>query len=406
MRNNFLKNAKLSPGENAKIPSVMPKVLVILPESFRLYQDNLSGIRRRLGNEWRIHVADCDPSVQEITQQLSFWHPDGCIVVAARGHALDALDVLSRYPTVFLDRTPFTPGQLLDVCQNYDDNGRLAATTLFDPGIDNYAFVGSNQNPHWSKARGQAFRRSIQALGKKCLMFEGSHKHAKRFKYLSHWLSTIPKPIGIFTANDATAAEVHAICTSMGLKIPEDIPLLGIDDDVQTCETTVPKISSIHPDFEMAGWICADLLCDRLANPRLKSACRLYSTQGVTRRESLKPQTLGCDAIVHTAIRTIHARACEGLSVDDVAAIMGYSRRMAEIRFRKATNRTIKSLITEVRIERAKVLIRNRGLSLDEISRACGYGTTNALRIAYRKFTGLSLTAARKGFIRGQSLLV
>lgn len=375
----------------------MQEVLVILPESFRLYQDNLSGIRRRLGNDWRIRVADCDPCVQEITQQLNFWHPAGCIAVAARGHAMAALDILSRLPTVFLDRTPFTRGDLLDVCQDYEDNGRLAAATLLNPDINSYVFIGMKMNPHWSKARGQAFSRAFQSLGKKCHLFEDDAQTSNRFKRISHWLSKIPKPIGIFTANDETAAEVHAICTSMGLNIPEDVSLLGIDDDTQTCEGTSPTITSIHPDFEMAGWICADLLCERLSNPRLKSACRLYSTQGVTRRESLRQQVSGHDAIVHTAVRTIHARACEGLSVDDVAAIMGYSRRMAEIRFLKATNRTIKSLITEVRIERAKVLLKNRALSLDDISRACGYGTSNALRIAYRKSTGVSLAAARKG---------
>lgn len=373
----------------------MRDILVILPESYRLYQDNLAGIRRRLGNDWRVRIADCDPDAHEIAQQLKFWEPAGCIVMAARGRALTARKVLARYPTVFLDRTPFTKGNFLDVRQDYAANGHLAATELLDPEIDNYAFVGHKDNPHWSQARGQAFSRAIRSQGKRCHVFRESGDAIDRFTLLGHWLSKLPKPVGIFTANDTTAAETHAVCTRIGLHMPDEVSLLGIDDEVSTCEATSPTIASIHPDFEMAGWICADLLCERLGNPRLTTACRQYSTLGVTRRGSLRFHVQGHDAVVQAAIRTIRARACEDLRVDDVAAAMNCSRRMAEIRFQKATNRTIKSVITEVRLERANILLKNRTLSFDDVARTCGYGTTNALRIALRKNTNTKPTPAK-----------
>lgn len=364
----------------------MRDVLVILPESFRLYQDNLSGIRRRLGDGWRIRISDCDPEPHEIDQQLRFWNPAGCIVMSARGRALMARKTLARFPTVFLDRTPFTRGNSLDVCQDYEDNGRLAASELFNPELSAYAFVGHKDNPHWSQARGQAFRHAIQSLGKRCFLFEERGDDSRnRFTRLTRWLMKLPKPVGIFAANDATAAETHAVCAHLGLRIPEDVSLLGIDDDVSTCEATNPPLASIHPDFEMAGWICADLLCERLDNPQLVSSCHLYSTLGVIRRGSIRFHVQGHDANVHSAIRIIRARACEGLRVDDIAAAMGCSRRMAELRFRKAVNRTIKSVITEVRLERARILLKNRRLSMDDVAHSCGYGTSNALRIALRK---------------------
>lgn len=374
----------------------MRDVLVILPESFRLYQDNLAGVRRRLGDDWRVRIADCNPDAHEIAQQLKFWNPVGCIVMAARGRALTARKDLARFPTVFLDRTPFVRGNFLDVCQDYAGNGHLAATELLDPEIDNYAFVGHKDNPHWSRARGQAFCRAIRSQGKRCHVFEDHNESLDRFARLGQWLARLPKPIGIFTANDATAAETHAVCTRLGMSMPDEVSLLGIDDDVTTCETASPTIASIHPDFEMAGWLCADLLCERLAKPRLTTACRQYSTLGVTRRGSLRFHVQGHDAVVQAAIRTIRARACEDLRVDDVAAAMNCSRRMAEIRFQKATNRTIKSVITEVRLERANILLKNRTLSVDDVARACGYGTTNALRIALRKSTNPKPTSSAR----------
>lgn len=374
----------------------MRDVLVILPESYRLYQDNLSGIHRRLGDDWRVRIADCDPNAQEIAQQLKFWQPAGCIVMAARGRSLTARKFLVRRPTVFLDRTPFTRGNFLDVCQDYAANGHLAATELLDPEIDNYAFIGHKDNPHWSQARGLAFCRAIQSQGKRCAVFEERGDSLSRFTHLGQWLAQLPKPVGIFTANDATAAETHAVCMRIGLKLPEEVSLLGIDNEVSTCESATPKIASIQPDFEMAGWLCADLLCERLSNPRLTEACRHYSTLGVIRRGSLRFHVEGHDAVVRNAILTIRARACEGLLVDDVAAAMNCSKRMAEIKFQKATGRTLKSVITEVRLERAKILLKNRTFTLNEVARACGYGTTNALRIAMRKLNDRSLSSLRK----------
>jgi len=363
----------------------MRDVLVILPESYRLYLDNLAGIRRRLGNDWRVRIADCNPDAQEVSQQLNFWKPAGCIAMAARGIPPATRKLLRHWPTVYLDRTPFTKGMCLDVQQDYAANGQLAAAELLDPEICCYGFVGQRGNPNWSRARGLSFCRTIASQGKRCYTFEERGNSDDRFIQLGQWLKALPKPIGIFAANDVTAAETHAVCTHMGLSIPDDVSLLGIDDEVLTCESTLPPISSIHPDFEMAGWLCADLLCERLDDPTLKTHCRLYPTLGVIRRGSLRFHVRGSDAVVQDAIRAIRARACENLCVDDVAAAMSCSRRMAELRFKKATNRTIKSVITEVRLERAKILLKNRTLSLETIAHMCGYGTTNALRIAMRK---------------------
>lgn len=86
-----------------------------------------------------------------------------------------------------------------------------------------------------------------------------------------------------------------------------------------------------------------------------------------------------------SAIKTIQTRACEGLSVDDIATEMNCSRRIAEIKFRNATGKTIKDIITQVRLERAQVLIRDLSLSISEIASACGYNTENAFRMAFSK---------------------
>ena len=92
----------------------------------------------------------------------------------------------------------------------------------------------------------------------------------------------------------------------------------------------------------------------------------------------------------------IRARACEGLTVDDVAAGFGRSRRTAETRFLRETGLTIQQTITDARLERAVVLLKNPTISLADLTTLCGYKTENALRIAFRKKFGKSLSAIRR----------
>lgn len=131
-----------------------------------------------------------------------------------------------------------------------------------------------------------------------------------------------------------------------------------------------------------------------MGNPSLRSALRKYPSLGVVARASTCKRR-GFDSLILRAVNSIRARACDGLSVGDVAAEMGCSRRMAEIRFRKATLTTIKDAITDARLGRAEVLLKERNMPLEKVAAACGYGTVNALRIAFRKKFGLPLRHAR-----------
>ena len=370
----------------------MENVLALLPAPARLYGSALDGIRRRLGPRVQLQTVDYPLDDQTLNQLLDFWHPDGCIVFAAEGFGFSPR-TFGKIPAVYLDRTPKTGGSFLDVAQDYAENGRTAVRELLQPDISDYAFVGYKEPTAWSQARGEAFAKSIRLQGRSCHVFSESAS-GERTQQLEDWLLDLPKPVGIFAANDQTAKEVHALCTRNGLRIPDDVSLLGIDNIADLCESVTPKISSILTDFEQGGWLCADLLTERLAKPRLRKAVRLYPTLGVVRRASTRIGS-GLDPKVAFAVNVIRARACEGLTVEDVAEEMGCSRRMAELKFRQATRRTIKDFITETRLERAKVLVRDRSLTVRDIAASCGYGTENAFRIAFAKAFRTSPNACR-----------
>ena len=370
----------------------MQTILAIVPTYARLYAASISGIRRRLGTRYEVQIIDHGISHVKIRKLLDFWRPAGCIVFGAEGLGDVTKRSFGSTPVVFLDRTPLTAMNALDVVQDYEENGKIAAKELLDPEIDNYAFVGFHAHTSWSDRRELAFKRAIQLCNKNFHAFLDSD--LERAAHLEHWLIGLAKPVGIFAANDMTAQEVQVICRRNEIRIPQDVTLLGIDNIPSICEAAEPHISSIASDFEMAGWMCADLLLERIANPRLRKAIRKYGSLGVIQRASTR-RPHGCNAKVMNAVRTIRIRACEGLAVDDIAAEMGCSRRMAEIRFRQATGQTIKAAITDVRLERAKVLLKSRELSLEQVAAACGYGSVTALRIAFRKRFDKTLTFSR-----------
>ena len=372
----------------------MNTVLTFLPASARLYVNVLTGIKRRMRNDFRLQTIDYAADEATLKKLLDFWRPVGCIIVAAEGVPSVSRRTFGAIPVVYLDRTPLVRGDYLDVLQDYDECARTAARELIRPEIDSYGYVGYKNDTNWSKARGAAFANAVSLQGKPCRTFSNAPSHGERLKQLQKWLISLPKPAAVFAANDLTAVEVHTICLHNGIRIPEDVTLVGTDNIPDICESVAPAVSSVCADFEQGGWHSADLLLERIENPKLRRATRLYPVLGLVRRPSTCKR-LGAASRVLKSIEIIRARACDGITVEDVAMEMGCTRRMAEIRFRNETGRTIKSIITETRLERARVLLKARDLSFGEVAAACGYGTENALRIAFRKHCRTTLSAYR-----------
>ena len=355
----------------------------------------LNGINRRIRPQLELQTIDYELDAATLKKLLRFWNPLGCICIGALGLKNLPPSVFGRIPVVYMDRTPLTPGPRLDVIQDYAENARIAARELIQPETDDYAYVGFKTWTSWSQARGDAFCEAIRLHGKNCHVFDETSENSERLKHLEDWVVGLPKPIGVFAANDLTAKEVLTVCKRSHISIPDEVSILGIDNIPGICERTEPKLSSISSDFEQGGWLCADLLLERIGKPHMRKAMRKYPTLGVVVRASTC-KTHGYSRQVLRAINVIRARACEGLTVVDVALAMGCSQRMAEIKFLQATRTTIKDAITDARLDRAKILLKDRNMTLADVMTACGYRTVNALRIAFKKKFGLALRQGRE----------
>ena len=210
------------------------------------------------------------------------------------------------------------------------------------------------------------------------------------FASIRPWLRALPKPCGLLAANDISGDLVLQACRMERLGVPEQIAVIGIDNDELVCAHTTPTLSSVRADFEQSGYLAAKLL-DDIASGRAAAPCEVhFGATDIVRRNSTRKFARRDDA-VRRVLELIRARACEGLSAAEVCKEIGGSRRQAEARFRAFANRSIGQEIAAVRVERAKSLLIKRSMAIGAIAGACGYESDSALRRAFKKATGLSL---------------
>lgn len=370
---------------------------------------DLEGVNRYAKTEgWRVHVtpyadaafvrgdlADGDRR-PDIKGLLGFWKPDG--VVAECGAARDLLDPddFKSVPVVFLDREP--TGDETCVTSDARQIAALAAKELLLLDFRTYAYVPFNLHASWSTARGVEFERLVRMNGCKFHLFRkrpfGDDAETYR-AWLREWLRKAPKPMGVFAANDLVAETVLSCAEREKIDVPRELAVIGVDNNPDVCEHTKPTLTSILLDNEKAGYLAAELLNQKMAHPRRKVASGLFGPVCVYHRQSTFLYSRNDDRVA-VALKLIRRNACDGLSSKDVIAEMGCSRRLAELRFREMTGRSILDEILAVRIERAKHLLEHSSKSIAEVAAACGYGSATALRKVFEPVAGMNPKAWRK----------
>jgi len=349
---------------------------------------------------WRLHVLPYADAAYirgdhadaarrpDVKGLIGFWSPDGVIAeCGAAGNLLSPAD-FKPVPVVFLDRIP--SGNETCVTSDAKPIAALAAKELLSLGFRTYAYVPFKERVPWSRERGEAFARLVKMNGCKFHLFRrrpfGDDAETYR-SWLREWLRKSPKPMGIFAANDYIADMVLSCAESEKIDVPRELAVVGVDNDLDICEQTMPTLTSILLDHERAGYLAGELLNEKLAHPRRNLPGGTFGPVCVYHRQSTFVYSRSDDR-VSVALKLIRRNACDGLSAKDVIAEMGCSRRLAELRFREVTGRSILEEILSVRIERAKHLLRHSSKSIAEIAAACGYGSANALRKVFEPIVG------------------
>ena len=358
--------------------------------------DRIEGARRYAEKAgWEIQVIERNNVDRRLDVKgiVDFWKPVGIIAECGGGIPEISRKTVGKVPLVYFDEDPRgDKGRGLYVNSDSARIGELAAKELLSLNLPNYAFAGWQRPRFWSEERRCAFESALKLHGYHSQTFcppaKATALHRKNI--LSEWLRSLPKPCGVFAVNDAVAEEICSIASSSGISIPGEIAVIGVDDDSAICERTKPSLSSIRLDFEQGGYMCAELLDRKIHDSRFMQTSLKYGPVLVARRGSTR-RFAHADRRVTKAAEYIRRNSCGRIGTEDVAAVMGLSRRMAETVFRRQMNRSIHDEIVSVRLERAKVLLSNPRQDISAIAALCGWSSGSVLRKTFKEHFGVSM---------------
>jgi LacI family transcriptional regulator, galactose operon repressor len=278
--------------------------------------------------------------------------------------------------------------------------GQMAAEHLLERGLRHFAFCGFD-DAHWSEARKASFTRRIAEAGFETHVYNQPSSRAQRKwpqeqEEMVGWLLGLPKPIGVMACNDDRGQHVTEACKQAELNVPEEVAVVGVDNDKLVCELTDPPLSSVALSVEKAGYEAAELLDSMMkgAEPARKQIT--VHPMHVAARRSSETWAIE-DDIVADALHFIGRNAGRAIQVDDVADGVCISRRALERRFRKVLGRSVYQQIRYERVERLAKMLTETNLPIVEIATALDFLSVEHVARVFRAVKGKSPRAYRKG---------
>lgn len=278
------------------------------------------------------------------------------------------------------------------------DDGVVAeqvAEHFLERQFRNFGYVGLRGNV-WSDNRRDRFVECLGQLGHHCAVLEADVSEGLESAWyhrrgeLANWLARLPQPVAVMACYDATARTLLDVCRERGIVVPEQISVVGVDNDEVLCELSDPPLSSVQLDTSAIGFEAARLL-DKLMqseNPFSVPHQRVViPPSGIVCRSSSNVDAIE-DSDVSAALGYIRRHACSGIDVNDVVANVPLSRRTLERRFEMAIGCTPLAEIKRIRLDRVKELLTETDLKLDEIARLAGYSYTAYMVAQFRKTEG------------------
>lgn len=380
-----------------KFLPTIPRVLVVLSTVHKARRDKLRGILEyaRLHGPWDVQTVEAHPHIARLGSFRN-WQPEGMIKDGSYAIPFRGLQA-GKLPTVLLD----TNGRRSRRGCSVDHDSRQTAEAVADyylrQGLERFAFVGSVPRCGWSTARAEGFVNRLAQHGYGCAVYRPKNgmDWGLEQEHMRRWLLSLPRPCGIMAAIDLRAKQVLDTCRLAGIRVPDEMLVLGVDNDETICENTLPTLSSALPDFERGGYMAAELL-DRLMRNMQRKAVRLtYGLNRIVTRQSTQRFRVP-NPVATAALEFIRLQACEGITVKDVVSHVKVSRRLAELRFREACGHSILEEIRHYRLERVCTLLRETNLPIGEIGKRCGYETETYLKTLFKTCFGVTMRAYRK----------
>ncbi len=379
-----------------------PQVAVLLPSSVKVCRDMRRGILRYVHRHgpWGLHILEGRDGEQKLFH-MKEW---GCTGIIGRPDS-DGMQrmVQNAHVPVILMEDP--KGEFLNkshplhrhsiVQSDTEAIGQLAAEYFIKNSFQNFAFVGEINNLWWSVKRGRAFAKRLTECGHHCHIYAGLPEAEQRDagierEHLCEWLRSLPKPVALLAAMDNRARQVIDACNWSDIAVPQEIAVLGVDNDIDLCKNANPSMSSILLDAESVSYEAATHLDQMMRHNIRRRRIFIYGPSHVVSRNSTAHANLN-NPLVNNALNYIRNNACSTISVTDIVRHVNASRRLTELRFREVLGHTILDEIRKVRLENVCSLLKESDLSIGEITTQCGFESNSYLGVLFRRTYGCSM---------------
>jgi len=389
-----------------KPKSHIPQVAILTQLTLKGQYDSLRGILQfvKLHGPWRLYRMEGRPGEQRLLN-LKRWGCTG-IITGACDEKEAALLIRANVPIVVAELPPpmREPSHPLSTCTctRFDSYacGRLAAEYFLERHYTRFAFVGEPHEVYWSTEREQGFKDTLAQAGRSCLIYGRLSEEEKRDwateqPQLQAWLRSLPKPIALFAAMDGRGRQVLDACMGADIAVPDELAVLGVDNDELICEATFPTMSSIQANSQQSGYQLAEHLDALMSGKRLRQRVIPTSPTCVVTRRSTDA-TVIADRQIARALDFIWRNAGhQPIRVSDVIREIGTSRRFAERHFKAAVGRTILDEIRRVRLDRVCTLLAETNLLIGDITRQCGFERESYLARLFKSRFDRSMSAYR-----------
>ena len=375
-------------------------VLIVLETGGQPGRSQLIGILRGINAgrlDWELDIVPSRRKVTATTVRRALGDGTDGVILAhpARPGVPEQLQRQGK-PTVFMDVLSQSDMPAVPTSRylRVDDAaiGRAAAHHFLSLGnFRSFAFVHDPRDEIWTRERQAAFAAMLTESGYSCNTFmPDAHMTPDA---LASFLRALPLPTAVLAASDLVAADVLHACATTELAIPDDVAVLGVDNDVGLCNRLVPRLSSIEPDFEEEGFRAVVAL-ESLFGNNIKIDEKPLADVRLVERESTKappPAT----RLVDRALAFIDSNYRTPITAQDVARHLGVSRRLIDLRFRQLQHTTLLATITERRLSALCKMLKEESAPLRELIAACGFGSAVRAARIFKARYGLPMSDYR-----------
>ena len=358
----------------------IPKVAILIETSRTCERSFLRGIAKysSLLGPWTVCTKPqfyLKSKKKHFFQYLLNWGVQG---IVASDTEIDEEMIDSGIPIVSHVIKHQIPG-LINVIGDTIESGRMAADHFLKCGLQNFAFYGFGKR-YWSEGRMDSFRDTVEKAGFETHIFTESESLfyrslEKTQLALSKWLCALPKPIGLMTCADDFSQHAVEACKITNINIPDEISIIGVDNDELVCSLSNPTLSSISLNFEAAGYQAATILNKMMKGQKITNQHIIVQANRIVERQSSNILAIDNKEVVN-AILFIQDNAKYPIQVPDVVNATSLSRRSLELEFKKHCKRSIHNIIKHYRITLICKMLTETKMTISQIVQEMDFADT------------------------------